>query len=86
MSRPVAVMGIDAEGGKHIVVVVCLNPPECYASKDQVHAGWVVAGKFVPAKEDKDWRPARLTEGEQVKVVRAYFALRVALTNIYEVP
>jgi len=81
MGRPVAVMGLDADDGKHIIVVVCLDPPEAYASKDQKHLGFIVAARLVPAK---DAQP--VTEREHGLIIRAHFALKGALENAYATP
>ena len=76
MGRPVAVMGLDADDGKHIAVVVCLDPPEAYANKDQKHLGFIVAAKLVPGKDS-----VAVSEREHQLIIRAHFALRVALEN-----
>lgn len=81
MGRPVAVMGLDADDGKHIAVVVCLDPPEAYANKDQKHLGFIVAAKLIPAKD-----AAALSEQEHTRIIRAHFALKVALENAYAPP
>ena len=77
MGRPVAVMGLDADDGKHIVVVVCLDPPEAYANKDQKHLGFIVAAKLVPAPKAEP-----VSEREHALIIRAHFALKVALENV----
>lgn len=77
MGRPVAVMGLDADDGKHIAVVVCLDPPEAYANKDQKHLGFIVAARLVPAPKAET-----VSEREHALIIRAYFALRVALDNV----
>ncbi len=77
MGRPVAVMGLDADDGKHIAVVVCLDPPEAYANKDQKHLGFIVAAKLVPAPKAEP-----VSEREHTLIIRAYFALKVALDNV----
>jgi len=79
MGRPVAVTGFDSEDNKHIMVVVCLNPPEAYASKDQKHLGHIVAAKLVPAKDAEI-----VSEAENAMIIRAFFALRGTLTNLFE--
>lgn len=81
MSRPVCVMAIDAEDGKHILVVACLDPVEGYASKDTKHVGRICGGQFIP-----EAKAEVLTEREQSRVVRAWFALRTALGAFYENP
>ncbi len=80
MGRPVIVSGLDGDDNKHILVVVCLEPPEAYCSKDQKHVGFIQGGKVVPAKDAKP-----LSEREHTLVIRHFFALRAALTNLYEV-
>jgi hypothetical protein len=80
MGRPVAVLGLDGDDGKHIIVVACLNPPEAYASKDQKHLGHIVAANLIPAKDAE-----KVSEREHALIIRAFFALRVSLTNLYEV-
>lgn len=80
MSRPVAVMGLDSDDQKHILVVVALNPFDAYASKDGKHAGFIRGGQIV--RHEKD---AQLTENETKLVLRCFFALRAALSNMYEV-
>lgn len=70
-------MGLDADDGKHIIVVVCLDPPEAYASKDQKHLGFIVAAKLIPAKDAEP-----VTEREHALIIRAHFALKVALENV----
>ena len=77
MGRPVAVMGLDADDGKHIAVVVCLDPPEAYANKDQKHLGFIVAAKLVPAPKAEP-----VSEREHALIIRAVFALRVALDSV----
>jgi hypothetical protein len=77
MGRPVAVMGLDADDGKHIAVVVCLDPPEAYANKDQKHLGFIVAAKLVPAPKAEP-----VSEREHALIIRASFALKVALDNV----
>lgn len=77
MARPVAVMGLDADDGKHIAVVVCLDPPEAYANKEQKHLGHIVAAKLIPAKDAEP-----VSEKEHALIIRTYFALRVALENV----
>ncbi len=79
MGRPVIVSGLDGDNGKHILVVVCLEPPEAYCNKDQKHVGFIRGGKVVP---DKKAEP--LSEREHTLVMRHYFGLRAALTNLYE--
>lgn len=81
MSRPVAVIGLDGDDGKHILVVVCLNPPEAYTNKDNKHIGHIVAAKVVPVKDAQT-----LSEREHTLVIRAHFALKNALENAYAVP
>lgn len=71
-------MGLESEDHKHILVVVCLNPPEAYASKDQKHLGFIVAAKLIPAKDAEP-----VTEKEHALIIRAHFALKVALDNIH---
>ena len=80
MGRPVAVLGLDGDADKHIIVTVCLNPPEAYASKNQKHLGHIVAARLVPAKDAE-----KVSDREHALIIRAFFALRVALTNLYEV-
>ncbi len=80
MSRPVAVMGLDGDDGKHIAVVVCLDPPEAYANKDQKHLGFIVAAKLVPAPKAE-----AVSEREHAMIIRAFFALRNALDNLQAV-
>jgi hypothetical protein len=70
-------MGLDADDGKHITVVVCLDPPEAYANKDQKHLGFIVAAKLVP-----DPKAEAVSEREHTLIIRAVFALKVALENI----
>lgn len=81
MGRPVAVMGLDGDNDKHLMVVVCLNPPEAYVNKDNKHVGHIVAAKVVPAKD-----AAILSEREHTAVIRAHFALKNALENAYAAP
>jgi hypothetical protein len=81
MARPVAVMGLDADDGKHIAVVVCLDPPEAYANKDQKHLGFIVAAKLVPAPKAEP-----VSEREHALIIRAHFALKGALENAYATP
>jgi len=79
MDNQVAVMGIDADDGKIILIVVGINPLRAYASKDGSHVGRIIAGSFVPAKD------AELMSANEVRlIVRAYFALRNALGNVCE--
>ena len=81
MGRPVAVMGLDGDNDKHIMVVVCLSPPEAYVNKDNKHIGHIVAANVVPVKD-----AAILSEREHTAVIRAHFALKVALENAYAAP
>lgn len=81
MGRPVAVMGLDGDNDEHIMVVVCLNPPEAYVNKNNKHVGHIVAAKVVPVKD----APA-LSERESVAVIRSHFALKGALENAYAAP
>lgn len=80
MSRPVAVMGLTADDGKYITVVVCQDPPEAYANKDQKHLGFIVAAKLIPAPKAET-----VGEREHALIIRAYFALKVALDNVQTV-
>jgi hypothetical protein len=75
----VAVMGIDADDGKTILVVVGINPLRAYASKDGSHIGRIIAGSFVPAKGAEI-----MSANETRLIVRAHFALRNALCNVCE--
>lgn len=70
-------MGLDADDGKHIAVVVCLNPPEAYANKDQKHLGHIVAAKLIPTKDSE-----AVSEREHALIIRAHFALKGALENV----
>lgn len=79
MGRPVIVSGFDGDNNKTILVVVCLDPPEAYASKNNKHLGFIVAGKLIP---DKDAEP--VSEREHKLIVRHFFGLRAALTNLFE--
>jgi hypothetical protein len=81
MGRPVAVMGLDGDNGEHIMVVVCLDPPEAYTNKNGKHAGFIVAAKVVPEKDTP-----KLSEREHTAIIRAHFALKVALENAYAAP
>jgi hypothetical protein len=77
--HPVAVMALNGDApGTTICVVVCLSPVECYANKNCNHIGRVIAGKFVSAKD------THVSEREAFMIVRASFALRNSLANIYE--
>ena len=80
MSRPVAVMGLTADDGKHIAVVVCQDPPEAYANKDQKHLGFIVAAKLIPAPKAET-----VSEREHALIIRAVFALKVAMENVQTV-
>lgn len=74
-------MSLNAEGDdKTILVVVCRNPSQAYASKDQKHIGFLREGKLVPEKG----APA-ITEKDHAMIIRAYQALTVALINVHEV-
>lgn len=79
MGRPVAVAGLDGDNDKHIIVVVCLDPPEAYVSKDQKHIGHIVAANVIPVKG-----AALPSDREHALIIRAFFALRGALTNLHE--
>lgn len=81
MGRPVAVMGLDGDNDEHIMVVVCLDPPEAYTNKDGKHVGHIKAAKVIPVKD----APA-LSEKEHTAIIRAHFALKVALENAYAPP
>lgn len=74
-------MGLDGDNGEHIMVVVCLNPPEAYTNKGGQHVGFIVAAKVVP---DKKAPP--ISEREHTAIIRAHFALKAALENAYAVP
>ena len=76
MGRPVAVMGLDGDNDEHIMVVVCLNPPEAYANKNGKHVGFIVAAKVIPEKDSPT-----LSDREHTAIIRAHFALKVALEN-----
>lgn len=82
MSNQVAVMSLDADDGKIILVVVRLTaspaPPECYANKDQKHSGHMRDCRFVQSEKGEP-----LTEREVAMVIRTSFALRNALSNIH---
>lgn len=78
MGRPVAVVGLDSDDNKHIMVVVCLDPPEAYANKDQKHLGHIVAAQLVLVKG------ATVSDREHTLIIRAFFALRGTLTNLFE--
>ncbi len=47
-SRDVAVMTMDADDGKIMMVVVCSKPSEAYITKDQNNIGFIEDGKFKP--------------------------------------
>lgn len=81
MGRPVAVMGIDGDDQEHILVVVCLDPPEAYVNKNNKHVGHIVAAKVIPVK---DAPPT--SEAERTRIIRAHFALKGALENAYAQP
>jgi hypothetical protein len=84
MKNQVAVMGLDADDGKTILVVVCINPItstmlRAYASKDGTHVGTIIAGTFCPAKD------AELMSANETRlIVRAHFALRNSIANVLE--
>lgn len=71
-------MGLTGDNDEHIMVVVCLDPPEAYTNKNGKHAGFIVAAKVVPEKDT-----AALSEREHTAIIRAHFALKVALENAY---
>lgn len=81
MSRPVAVMGLDGDNEEHILVVVCLSPPEAYTNKNGKHVGFIVASRVVPEKGSPT-----LSEREHTAIIRAHFALKNALENAYATP
>jgi hypothetical protein len=73
------VSGLDGDNETFILVTVCLEPPEAYCSKEQKHVGFIRGGKVIPSKD------ITLSEREQTIVMRHFFALRAALSNLYEV-
>jgi hypothetical protein len=76
MNRPVVVAGLGAEDGKYILVVVCLNPPEAYASKNDKNLGFIVEGKFVPNKK------AVVSQADSDAILAAYAVMKVALDSL----
>lgn len=87
--RPVAVMGLDGDDGKHILVVMCFNPIEAYVSKDQIHAGRFINGNLEPPKTKDEKEAARipkLSERETEMIIRTWRALRNALGAIHGEP
>ena len=76
MKNNVAVMTIDSDDNRVIMVV---HSSHIYANKDGKHIGEIVASQFVPAKD------VHVSEREAFLIVRAGFALRVALDNIHGV-
>ena len=72
-------MTIDADDGKALCVVVCLNPPEGYVSRNGDYAGRVQGAHVIPAKNAEP-----LSKREQALVARTFFALRASLSNIFE--
>lgn len=79
MGRPVVVSGLDGDDDKHILVVVCLDPPEAYASKNQKHLGFIRDGKMIPSEDSE-----KVSDREHALIMRHFFGLRALLTNLYE--
>ena len=79
--RHVVVGGFDADNGKFIMVVVCYEPFEAYASKDQKHLCFIREGKLV--MPDKD--PQSVSQREEQMLLRTFFALRGVITNLFGV-
>lgn len=52
MGRPVIVVGVDGDEGKLLLITVCLNPDEAYASKNGKHVGFLKEGVLVPDNKD----------------------------------
>lgn len=77
MGRSVVVAGVDGDDGKNILVVVCLQPDEAYASKNQKHIGFIRDGKLIPEPKGE---PA--SQRETTAIESAYAALRVAILAI----
>lgn len=75
--RPVAVIGFESDDGKHILVVVAVDPIDAYFNKDNKHLGHIREGKLALVKD------ATVSERESDMIWRCYQALRVALDNIH---
>lgn len=78
--RPVAVVCLDADNGKTILVLVATNPLEAYASKDQKHLCFIREGNVVPPEKD----PQPISEREGQMILRTYFGLRALLSSLFE--
>lgn len=76
MSRPVIVCGIDGDDGKHILITICLNPPEAYASKNQKHLGFIKDGTLVVDKG------MQVSEPEMKDIAVAYHFSLEALETV----
>lgn len=75
--KHVAVMGFEADDGKHMLVVVSLNPNEVYFNKNNQHLGHLLESKLVLVKG------ATVSERESELIFRTYQALKVALGAIH---
>lgn len=73
--RPVIVAIVPNE----VMVVVCNDPPDAYASKNGKHLGHIRDGKFVPSPKAE----VVASDKEKVLIMRAYFGLKETLNNIY---
>lgn len=81
--RPVAVIGFTSDDDKHILVVVCLNPVDAYANRDNKHLGHIREGKLVPIGNDSTSLGATLSTCESDMIMRCYQALRHSLDAIH---
>jgi hypothetical protein len=68
---------LDGDDGKHMLLVVCLNPSEAYVSKNQKHLGFIVAGQLVP---DPD---AQVSANELRTINKAYIVMQTTLDSLY---
>lgn len=76
--KAVAVVTLDADDGKTILVCVCIDPLEAYASKDQKHLCFIREAKLVMPEKD----PQLISEREQEILIRAFFGLKGMLVNL----
>jgi hypothetical protein len=76
--KQVAVMALDGDEDKTLMVVVCLNPLDAYVSKDGKNIGHIVSGKLNPVKD------AKFSEREEKLIIRSSGLLFTALLDMVE--
>jgi hypothetical protein len=77
MGRHVMVATVDGDEGSTILVTVCVDPTEAYASKNQKHVGFIREDAFLPDKG------AQVSEPEVKAILLAHHFMVDALNDIH---